>query len=146
MESLKHEIVSSYEIYKFGLLEIHLQICKPLTGGNVFYFFTRRNFKSYDETKLNKLSFEYNFYCPTDVMRNMLQELPGAIKYVNTLHNEWSNNTTDGLYREVTRRHVAFYNSKEYNLGIKQSNVVGSYYICLLRRNLNVIPIVETDF
>ena len=146
MESLTHEIVSSHEIYKCGLLEINLHICKPLTGGNVFYCFTRRNFKSIDEKKLNKPSFEYNFNCPRDVMRNMLQELPGAIKYVNTLHNEWSNNTTEVLYSEVTRQHVAFYNSKEYYLAIKQSYVFGSYYICLLRRNLNVILIVETDF
>ena len=120
MESIKHEIVSSHEIYKFGLLEINFHICKPLTGGNVFDCFTRRNFKSHDEKKLNKPSFEYNFYCPRDVMHNMLQELAGAIKYVNTLHKEWSNNTTEGLCSEVTRRHVAFYYSKEYYLAIKQ--------------------------
>ena len=146
MEALNVEIISSHEIYKFWLLEINFHICKSLTGGNVFFCFTRRNFKSHDEIKLKKPSLEYNFYCSRGVVRNMLQELPGAIEYVNTLNKEWSNNTTEKMDSEVTRRLIALYNNKEYYLAIKQSNMFESYYICLLRRNLNGIPIVETDF
>ena len=112
----------------------------------MFYCFTRRNFKSHNEIKLNKRSFEYNFYCPQDVVRNMLQKLPIEIKYVNTLNNERSNNTTEGMYSEAPKRLTALNNNKEYYLANKQSNVFGSYYICLLCRNLNVILIVETDF
>ena len=117
MEALKVEIVSSHEIYKFGLLKINLHICKSLTGGNVFFCFTRRNFKLHDEIKLNKQSFEYNSYCPRDVVRNMLQELPGAIKYVNTLHKEWSNNTTEEMYSEVTRRLIGKIFVRNRNMG-----------------------------
>ena len=50
------------------------------------------------------------------------------------------------MYSEVTRRLIALYNNKEYYLAIKQSNVFGSYDICFLRRNLNVLPILKTDF
>ena len=50
------------------------------------------------------------------------------------------------FFRFLLHKNPKSNNNKEYYLAIKQSNMFGSYYICLLRRNLNVIAIVETDF
>ena len=77
-------IVSSEVIYNYGFQKIIFHICKPLTKGNVFFCFTRKNFKSPDEDKSNKLLYEYNFFWPWKVGRKMLEELPGAIDYVKT--------------------------------------------------------------
>ena len=76
----------------------------------------------------------------------MLEELPAAIDYVKTLPKVCSTNTTEGWYSEVSKRLIASYGNQEYYLRIKQSNVFGDYYICLYRRNLNVHPVVESDF
>ena len=146
MDSQNHVIVSSEVIYKYGFQQIILHICKPLTKGNVFFCFTRKNFKSPDEVKSNKPLYKYNFFWPREVACKMLEELPGAIDYVKTLPKECSKSTTEGWYTEVSKRLIASYGNKEYYLRIKQSNVFGDYYICLYRRNLNVLPVVKSDF
>ena len=62
MEGENHKILSSQLIYKYNLFEIILYICESLLGDNVFFCFTRRNFKSNDEVKSNNLFFEFTFF------------------------------------------------------------------------------------
>ena len=98
MEAQKHNIVSSESIYKFKFLEIILHICESLLGDKVFFCFTRLNFKSNDEVKLNKPSFEFNFFWPLEVARKLLEELPGAIEFVKTLQKECPSDNIDGFF------------------------------------------------
>ena len=97
----------------------------------------RRNFESDDKVKSNKPSFELNFFWPLEVARKLLEKLPGAMEFVKTLPKEFATDKIDGLFSNVTQRLITSYGNKEYYLGIKQSNVYGSYYICLIRRNLS---------
>ena len=120
MEAQKHKIVSSELIYKYNLFEIILHISESIMWEDVFFCFTRRNFKS-NEVKSNKSSNEYNFFWPVDVASKLLQEIPGAIDFVRTLPNkcsyndkavdrilrlefpkESSINTKEGCYKVVT--------------------------------------------
>ena len=96
MEEQKYNIVSSESIYKYKFLEIILHICESLIGNKVFFCFTRRNFKSDDEVKSNKPSFEFNFFWPLEVARKLLEELPGAIEFVKTLPQECATDKIDG--------------------------------------------------
>ena len=137
MEAQKHNIVSSESIYKFKFLEIILHICESLIRNKVFFCITRRNFKSNNEVKLKKFSFEFNFFWPLEVARKLQEELPEAIEFVKTLKKDCPSDKIDGLFSNVTKRLIISYGNKEYYLGIKQSTVYGSYYICLIRRNLS---------
>lgn len=85
MESQNHKIVSSELVYKFGYLHIILNLCKSLTGNNVFFSFTGRNFKSDEEVDKNNFSFEFNFFWPREVTGKMLQEMPVALHIVKTI-------------------------------------------------------------
>ena len=76
----------------------------------------------------------------------MLEELPGAIDNVKILPEKCSKNTTEGWYNEVKKHIIFSYGNKNYYRRIKKSIVSKSYYICLYCRNLDVHPIVETDF
>ena len=76
----------------------------------------------------------------------MLEELPGTIEFVKTLPKECPSNKIDGFFSNVTKRLIISYGNKEYYLGIKQSTVYGSYYICLTRRNLRNQPELDTSF
>ena len=146
MDSQNHVINLSEVIYKYEIKQIIFHVCKPLTIGNVFFCFTGKNFKPPDEVKSNKPVYEYNFFWLREVSRKMLKILPGAIDNVKTLSNKCSKNITDGWYSEVQKRLIASYEHKDFYLRIKQSSVFGDYYICLYIRNLNVHPVVESDF
>ena len=146
MEEQKHNIVSSESIYKCKFLEIILHICETLIGNKVFFCFTRRNFQSDDEVKSNKPSFKFNFLWPLEVARKLLEELTGAIEFVKTLPKECPSDKIDGLLSNVTKRLITSYGNKEYYIGIKQSNVYRSYYICLIRRNLSDQRELDTSF
>ena len=50
------------------------------------------------------------------------------------------------LFSNVTKMLITSYGNKEYYLGIKQSTAYGSYYICLIRRNLSNQPELDTSF
>ena len=76
----------------------------------------------------------------------MLEELPGPIEFVKTLPKECATDKIDGLFSDVTKRLITSYGNKEYYLGIKQSTVYGSYYICLIRRNLSDHRKLDTSF
>ena len=65
---------------------------------------------------------------------------------VNTNYQEQANHTTEGFYSEVIKLNIALEDNKKYYLAINQNNVFVSYYICLLRRNLNGFPIVTPNF
>ena len=82
----------------------------------MFFCFTRRNFKSNDEVKLNKPSFEYNFFWPLEVARKLIEELPGAIEFVKTLPKECPSDKIDGFFSNVTKRLIKSYGNKEYYL------------------------------
>ena len=146
MDAQKHNIVLSESIYKFKFLEIILHICESLIGNMVFFCFTRRNFKSNDEVKLNKPSFEFNFFWPLEVARKLLEELPGAVEFVKTLPKDCPSDKINGLFSNLTKRLITSYGNTEYYLGIKQSTVYVSYYICLIRRNLSNQPELDTSF
>ena len=92
-----------------------------------------------------KHSHEYNFFRPRDVARKLLEDLPGAIDFVKTLPKECETDKIDELFSNVTKRLIASYRNKEYYVGIKQSIVYGSYYICLIRRNLSNQPDLDTN-
>ena len=132
------------------------------------FCFTRRNFKSNDEVKSNNPLFEYNFFCPLNVERRMLQELPAAIDFASTLPKKCSvtNREVDrmmlhefpdaidtlksrkngGLYKEITKWLLSSNGNIEYYLSICQSTVYGSHHICLIRRKLNVQRVMNTIF
>ena len=76
----------------------------------------------------------------------MLEELPGAIEFVKTLLKECATDKIDGLFSNVTQRLITSYGNKEYYLVIKQNNVYGSYYICLIRPNLSDQRELDTSF
>ena len=168
MEEQKHNIVSSESIYMFKLLEMILHICESLIGDKVFVCFSQRNFKSNDDIKSNNPSFEYNFFWPLEVTRKMLQELPAAIDFASTLPKKCSvtNGEVDrmlfhnfpdaidtlksrqngGWYKQITKRLLTSNGNKEYYIGISQSAVYGSHHICLIRRKLNVEPVMDNIF
>ena len=109
MEAQKHNIVSSGSIYKFKFLKIILHICESLLGDKVFFCFTRRNFKSNDEVKLKKPSFEFNFFWPLEVARKLLEELPGAIEFIKPLPKECQSDKIDKFFSNVTKRLITSY-------------------------------------
>ena len=122
-------------IYVWEQLQIIVSICESLIKHTVFFCFTRR-------TKSSK----YDFYFPREIARKLLLQLPGALNFAKTLTKGNSGSTSTGWYTEVTKRLLASNEKKEYYIGIKQSNIFGSYYICLTRRNLAVHPYKNTDF
>ena len=65
---------------------------------------------------------------------------------MKTRPKECPSDKIDGLLSNVTQRLITSYGNKEYYLGIKQSNVYGSYYICLIRRNLSDQRQLDTSF
>ena len=132
MKEQKHNIVLSESIYKYKFYEIILNICESLIKNKVFFCFTRRNFESDDEVKSNKPSFEFNFFWLLEVARKLLEELPGTIEFVKTLPKECATDKIDVVFSNVTQRLITSYGNKEYYLGIKQINVYGCYYICLI--------------
>ena len=146
MEEQKHNIVTSESIYKYKLIEIILHICESLIGNKVCFCFTRRNFESDDELKSNKPSFKFIFFWPLEVARKLLEELPWAIEFVKTLPKECPSDKIDGLFSNVTKRLITSYGNKEYYLGIKQSKVYRSYYICLIWRNLSDQRELDTSY
>ena len=146
MEEQKHNIVSSESMYKYKCLEIILHICESLIGNKMFFCFTRQNLESDDEVKSNKPSFEFNFFWLLEVALKLLEELPGAIEFVKTLPKECATDKIDGLFSNVTQRLIKSYGNKEYYLGLKQSTVYKSYYICLIRRNLSDQRELDTSF
>ena len=135
MESLKHKIISTEVIYVWEKLQIIVSICESLVKDTVFFCFTRR-----------MKAANYDLYFPREIARKLLLELPGALNFAKTLPKVNRDNCTGGWYTEVTKRLLASNDKKEYYIGVKQSNVYGSYYICLTRRNLSVHPFKDTDF
>ena len=107
-------------------------ICKSLLGDKMFLCFTRIHFKLNNEVKLKKYSFEYNFIWPLEVARKLLKELLGAIEIVKTLPNKCPSDNIDILFSNVTKRLITSHGNKKYYLGLNQSTVYGSYYICLI--------------
>ena len=65
---------------------------------------------------------------------------------MKTLPKECATDKIDGLFSNVAQRLITSYGNKEYYLGLKQSNVYGSYYICLIRRNLSDQREMNTSF
>ena len=75
----------------------------------------------------------------------MLEELPEAIEFVKTLPTECPSDKIDGLFSNVTKLLITSYGNKKYYLEKMQSTVYGSYYICLIRRNLSNEPELDTN-
>lgn len=149
MESQKHVVVSSQLIYKFECLEIFLSICESLLNNKVFLCFTRRNFKSKGGVLVDgseKPSSEYNFFLPLDVGRKLLEELPASIDFIQNVLTKEIKYPVDGHFTTICERLLSSTENREYYLGIKQSNLYGSYQIYVSRHNLYVQPKKVTDF
>ena len=74
-----------------------------------------------------------------EVYRMLLHDFPDAIDTLKSRKN-------GGWYKEITKRLLTSYGNKEYYIGISQSTVYGSHHICLIRRKLNVQPVMDTIF
>ena len=165
MESKNHEIVSSELVYKFGFLQIILNLCKSLTKNKCVFLLYTTKFKSDEDIDKNNPSFEFNFFWPREVTRKMLQEMPAALDFVKTLpKTPITNGEVNRMVKQkfpealdktskmerwhkiVTQRLLSSYGNKEYYLGISQSTVYGCYHIYLIRHDLNVKPPMVTFF
>ena len=69
----------------------------------------------------------------------LLHDFPDAIDTLKSKKN-------GGWYKEITKRLLTSYGNKEYYIGISQSTIYGSHHICLIRRKLNVQPVMITIF
>ena len=140
MESQKHVVVSSQLIYKVEFFEIFISICESLFNNKVFLCLTRRNSKFRAcllEDGLEKSAFDYNFFLPLDVVRKLIEELPATIDFVQQqLTTEIQKPTADQYFSKISERLLAAYENREYYIGIKQSNLYGSYQIYLSRHML----------
>ena len=135
MDAPNHLIISSEVIYVWQQLQIIVSICESLVKDSVFLCFTRRNSAA-----------NYDFYLGREIARKLLLELPGALEFSKTLPKAITTKSSDCWFSEVTKRLLASNDKKEYYIGIKQSNLYGSYYICLTRRNLSIHSFKDTNF
>jgi hypothetical protein len=92
------------------------------------------------EDKLEKPASDFNFYVPVNVARKLLEELPATIDYVqhrlSTTTTEIQKPTADQYFSMITEQLLVAYENREYYIGIKQSNLYGSYQIYLSRHML----------
>ena len=149
MDCQKHVVLSSQLIYKFESLEIFLFICESVLNKTVFFCFTRRNFKSkatlLDDGSEKPLS-EYSFFFPLEVGRKLLEDLPATIDYIHHILSKEVKSPSEGHFTTICERLLQSNENREYYLGVKQSNLFGSYQVYLSRHNLYVHPKKVTDF
>ena len=118
MDPPKHLIISSEVIYVWQQLQIIVSVCESLVKESVFLCLTRRNSAA-----------NYDFYLGRNIASKLPLKLPGALEFSKTLPKTITAKSSDGWFSEVTKRLLASNDKKEYYLGIKQSNLFGSYYM-----------------
>ena len=144
MESPKHVVIASQLIYKFERLEIYLKTCESLVNNSVFLCLTRRKIKSDD--LCGWPSSEYSFFFPREVGCKLLEELPATIDFIQHVLTKEVKSPSEGHFTTICERLLTSNEKKEYYLGVKQSNLYGSYQVYLSRHNHYVQPTKVSDF
>ena len=152
MESQKHVVVSSQLIYKVEFFEIFISICKSLLNNKVFFCFTRRNSKTRAcmlEDGLEKPASDFNFYVPSMLPASYSKNYrlhDMTLFNIRTTTTEIQKPTADQYFSKITERLLVAYENREYYIGIKQSNLYGSYQIYLSRHMLTADQYKISEF
>ena len=144
MDCQKHVVLASQLIYKFERLEIYLNTCESLVNNSVFLCLTRRKIKSDD--LCGWPSSEYSFFFPREVGRKLLEELPATIDFIQHVLTKEVKSPSEGHFTTICERLLTSNGNKEYYLGVKRSNLYGSYQVYLSRHNHYVQPTKVSDF